>query len=413
MSQPRTRTVRIEFSVRSILSVIGIALSLWLIVQIWQVFLIVVIALVLAAALTPVVQGLERRRMKRAVALAVVFAALVLAVVGLGVLIVPALFQQVSDLITQAPQIQQGLADTLATVPAFANYAEVVRQMQGEQYLEQASQYALASMRAAVEIVALGLTTVVLAFYIIADREHVRGFVYSFIPRRFHVRTARILLDLETVVGGYVRGQAVTSVVIFAFTYVLLTLVGAPNGLAIAIFAALANLIPFVGTLLATIPAVLAALTQGVWPAVMVLAACMVYELFEGKFLIPRVCGQTMRLSPVAVTIALLVGGTLLGILGALLALPLAAGLRVIAEDLRIELPGDQTGERAERVLDERAEELYARHADGTPAIEAAAVAAAVVEHVHEQEQEPAAPTVTEAAVEERDDAVVNTVQSS
>jgi hypothetical protein len=146
---------------------------------------------------------------------------------------------------------------------------------------------------------------------------------------------------------------------------------------------------------------VLAALQRGVVPALVVLVALIAYQQLESHVIIPRVYGQTLRLSPVAVVVALLVGGALLGIIGALLALPVAAGIRAAVEEFRIELPGDQPAERAQRLQDARAEAVYAREAAGTTAVEAAAVATELAAEF--QERAIAATGQAEIPIEERD----------
>jgi predicted PurR-regulated permease PerM len=235
------------------------------------------------------------------------------------------------------------------------------------------------------EGVTLSLTAVMLGFYLLADRERVVGFIYALLPRSFHVRTARILLDMERVVGGYVRGQATTSGLIALYVFVLLWLVGAPNPLALALIAAVADAIPFIGPFIVLFPAVAAAASVGVPQAGIVFVAIVLYQEIENRFLVPRVYGSALRLSPVAVIVAVLVGGKLLGLVGAILALPIAAGIRVLVEDLRIELPGEVTGERSERAAELRAEALYERRAADAPAVEAAQVAAELASQVDAQ----------------------------
>jgi predicted PurR-regulated permease PerM len=374
--RPEPRTVRIELSLRSVFAIFAIVAGLWLLGRLWQIVLVMVIALVLAASFSPVVDWLERRRFPRALALGIVLLGLVGGVVCLGFLVIPALMRQVVDVVRDAPNIQRRLADYLTTGPEpLRNYATNVREFEPERYLKPIGTSALAYAPMAVEIVAYGVTTVVLAFYMIADRERVLGFAYALLPRRYHVRTARVLLDMERVVGGYVRGQAITSLCIATFTYLLLLFFGVPNALALAILAGFTDLIPFIGGILATVPAVLAALAISPTTAVIVWAAICVYQQFEDRVLVPRIYGRTLRLSPVAVMVALLVGGKLLGIMGALLALPIAAGIRVLIEDLRIELPGDQPGEDALRERDELLEATFANRAAGASAVEAAMIA--------------------------------------
>lgn len=401
------RTVRIELSLRSVFSIVAIAVSLWLLALLWQVILVIVIGLIMAGTLSPVVDSLEKRHLSRPWALSLVGVAMAAAVIGLGLLVIPAMLAQVNDVTRDAPLLQQRLAEAVAILPPAADIARQIREAQPERYLTPIHEEVVAYAGTAVELVAYGVTVVVLAFYIIADRERVTGFLYALLPRHLHLRTARILLDMETIVGGYMRGQALTSLFMGLFAFALLTIMGVPNALAIAVFAALTDLIPFIGGFLVTIPAVLAALTVGVVPAVIVWLSLSVYQEFENRYLIPRVYGKTLRLSPVAVTIALLVGGKLLGIIGALLALPVAAGIRVAVEDLRIELPGEQSGEEAERARHEQAETYYAEQVEGSSAVEAAVVATALAEAMQGEEKE--ATGVAEIPVEERDDSTDRT----
>ncbi|HEX5506331.1 MAG TPA: AI-2E family transporter [Thermomicrobiales bacterium] len=370
-----TRTIRVEVTGRTFLAILALVAGLWLLVRLWQILVLILVALVLAGTLAPALGWLERHRVRRPLALALVLLALVAAVVGLGMLIIPALVGQVEDLVANAPAWQQRLADTVARVGPLAPQAQTIRTANPNRYLTPLGQAALDYAPTAASGMLDGLTAVVLAFYLLADHERVKGFVFALLPRRFHLRSARLILGLQTIVGGYVRGQALTSLLIGGFTFVLLVILGVPHALALGVFAGFADLIPFIGPVVATVLPVLAALQRGPVTALIVLVALIAYQQLESHLLIPRVYGQTLRLAPVAVVVALLIGGALLGIVGALLALPVAAGIRAAVEEYRIELPGDQPAEAAERARDARAEATYAREAGGSPAVEAAAVA--------------------------------------
>lgn len=402
---PPTRIIRHEFSLRSIFSVIGIAVGLWLVVQIWQIILLLVIALILAGTLSPILAWMEQHRIPRTVALGLILVVLVLGIVGLGALVIPALVTQVGILAIGAPTMQGQIADYLASIPLLASSANAVRSFQPQQMLEPLATSALSFAGVAAGGVILGLTTVVLAFYLIAAPQRVKGFFFALLPRRYHLRTARILLDMEAVVGGYVRGQALTSLLIGIFVFVVLWIVGTPAPLALAVFAAFADLIPFVGGVLVLAPAALATLTVGLVPALIVAVAIIAYMQVESHILIPRIYGQTLRLSPLAVLVALLIGGQLLGIIGALLALPIAASVRVLIEQLRIDLPGEQPGEDAQRTLDAEAEAIYAEQTQGVSALDAAVVATSMAEDALEEEQ--AAVGRVEVPIEEQTDATV------
>ncbi len=387
--EPPGRTVRFEIAPRSIFLILAVIAGILLVARLWQIILILLIALVLAGTFSPVVTWLERHRVPRPLALGLVLIALLGVIVGLGALIIPAFAHQFGTLSTDAPRIQARLADFAARVPPLAGQADTIRGARPDRILTPIGDYALKSAGLAAQLVVLGFTTVVIAFYLIADHERVQGFLFALLPRRYHLRTARVLLDMETVVGGYMRGQAITSLSIGVFAFIVLQIVGVPAALPLGIIAAFADLIPLVGPVLAVAPCVLFALTVGPLPAVIVLIALVIYHQFESHLLLPRVYGQSLRLSPLAVIVALLVGEQLLGIVGALLALPMAAGIRVLIENYRIELPGEHPGEKEERVEEAHAEVRYAEQAQGTSAVESAMVATEIAEQLQEtQEQE-------------------------
>ena len=124
--------------------------------------------------------------------------------------------------------------------------------------------------------------------------------------------------------------------------------------------------------------AVIAALARGPTTALIVFVVLAAYQEFESRFIVPRVYGNVLRLPAAIVIIALLIGGKLLGILGALLALPIAAGIRMIAEELRFELPGESPEDPALLALEERKEEEYRERTEGVPAEKAAQIAAEI-----------------------------------
>ncbi len=384
---PRIRIVRHELSLRSVFSVLAILAGLWLVWRIWQILLLLIIALVLAGTLSPIVGWLARHHVRRTWGLGLLLLLLVGAIAGVGALVVPAFVTQISSLVASGPSIQTHLANYLLAVPALAKGADVIRGIGAERLVAPLGAYALTFAGAAATVLVLGLTTVVLAFYLLADAERVKGFIFALLPRRFHLRSARIFLDMETVVGGYVRGQVLTSVLIALFVFIILWIAGTPNPLALAVVAAFADLIPFVGGALVLLPAGLATLTQGALPAALVCLALVGYFQLESHILVPRIYGQVLRLSPLAVVIALLIGGELLGIVGALLALPFAAGFRVVAEQLRIELPGEQPAEGTQQVLDAQAEARYAQQTEGVSAVAAAEIATVIAEQEQEHEQ--------------------------
>jgi predicted PurR-regulated permease PerM len=385
--RPERTTVvhRVEISYRTIMAVALTVGGIWLLDLLLPILVVIVVALILVGTLNPAVGWLQRHRVNRSLAIAIVFISCGIVVVGAGLVTIPSLFDQVSQTINHLPEIQKSLARTLEAHRLTEPLANAIRTFKPEDRVKALNvTAALMASLGVVEVIGYVATSVVLAIYFIADGERTRGALYALFPRRFHVRLARVLLNLETIVGGYLRGQIITSVAIGVFTFALLALTRVPNALALAAFAALTDVIPFIGGLLATTPAVLVALTRGSAVTTIVLFAMIGYQEFESRVIVPRVYGQALRLSSAVVVIALLVGGKVGGIIGALLALPIAAALRMLIEELRVDLPGDDTDDPRLRARDARAERAYARETAGASPVEAAAVATEIANEIRQ-----------------------------
>jgi predicted PurR-regulated permease PerM len=367
--------------------------GLWLLVRLWPVLLVVVVALIMVGTLNPIVGTLQRRfNMSRGLAVATTLLTLLAVIAGLALITVPALWAELSRFLHDLPHHQQKAAAFLERSAITVPLADQIRHFEPGRLFVASSREAVAASGEFGVTLGYAATAVALAVYMLMDPERSQGALYAIVPRQYHVRLARVLLNLETIVGGYMRGQVFTSAAIGLFVFALLTLFRLPNALAFGVFAAAADVIPFVGGALTLVPIALAAFPHGTVVTVALVSLIILYQEFENRVLIPRIYGRALRLSAVSVTIALLVGGQLLGMLGALLALPLAAGLRMVVEELRVELPG-QPGESAEaRARDERAEEAYAALTAGAPAEEAAVVAVAIADEIRKRNAEPSPP---------------------
>lgn len=387
---PKTlRTVRlrpIEVSPKSLLWVVLIAAGCWLLVRLAPVVLALVVALFIIGTLNPAVEWLEHRRIRRAWGVPLVFVALLLGSAALGALTLPSLYSQARELVEHAPELRDKLSDWMAQTSMLKPLAEQVRQADFASIVEPlAGSVWLASVSVA-GYLGYFLSAVFLALYMMLDRDRLRGALFAVVPRDHHLRLSRVLINLETIVGGYIRGQALTCGLMAVFAFILLVACGVPNALALAVFAGIADVLPYIGPTLSIAPMAAAAGTQG-WVTVAIVVAVMVgYEELESRYLIPRIYGRTLRLPSSMVLLALLIGGTLMGVVGALLALPLAAAVRMLVEELRVDLPGESVDDSAQRARDARAEQEYEDRSEGIPASDAAAIAVAISEEQLEQQ---------------------------
>ncbi len=386
-THPPISSWRIEIAPKTIFLILGVIVGVWMIGRLTTVLTVVTVALILVGTFDPVVAWLERHGLRRGRALVLVFVVASLMMVAGLLLMVPPLLAQLLDLIADAPKDRARLVKSLQGYGWAKPLVKAIADVPLDDIVARAARTMIAYSSELLGIVGYGISTLFLAIYLLADPLRSKGFIYAVVPRKHHVKLAKILIELEVIVGGYMRGQLITSLAIATFVFILLTVVGADNALAIALFAGLTDIIPFVGGYVASTPVVIAVAPHGATTAIIVAALMILYQEFESRILVPRVYGRVLRLPPAIVLVALLIGGTLAGILGALLALPIAAGLQMVVRELHVDLPGEAPESDVGRDLDDQATEAYEVLSHGASAADAGAIAGDLASMVKRTEE--------------------------
>jgi predicted PurR-regulated permease PerM len=318
--------LRLEVSPRGVVAIVIALATLWALVRLWQVVILLIISAMLAAALLPFVDWLMRRGLGRGQSVAVIALLAIGLLAGAGVVVVPAVVGEAQALSDRAPQLKSDIARVLrehgqertaADVERF-NVSDVLQRDQVVNYSQRV-----------INVLIAAITVIVLTIYMLLDTPRITRFFFFATPDRYHEHVNNLLPALRTTVGGFVRGQLVTSAIITAYTFVVLYVLGVPSAAGLAVLAGIADIVPLIGAFIAVIPGALAALNVSVTAALIVLVALVLYQQFEDRILTPRVYGATLRLPAIAVFLAVIIGATLMGILGAVLALPAASALRV------------------------------------------------------------------------------------
>jgi predicted PurR-regulated permease PerM len=319
--------LKLELSYRGALFAGLAVLTLIALIRLWPVVVLVLSAFIFMAALLPYVNWLVRRGIPRTAAVLLIFLGIVAVIAGLLALVVPAMIDEFQDIRDNLPEDARRLEEFLDDFGINVELEERARDVDWGEVLSgrEAVDY---GQRAIVAVLSI-FTVLVLTAYLLIDTPRLTRFVYQWVPAGREPEFERILASLGRVVGGYVRGQAITSVCIAVYTLVVLLILGVPNAVAFAVLAGFADIIPLIGAFIATIPPVIAAFDVTPTRALIVLVLLLIYQQFEDRYLTPRVYGSTLNLPPLIVLLAILVGGELFGITGVLLALPAAAVGRV------------------------------------------------------------------------------------
>jgi predicted PurR-regulated permease PerM len=306
-----------------------------------QVLTWIVIATFFAIALHPAVSWLERRArwFKRWLATLVVFLLAFAFIGGLITVFVIPLAREAAQFADNLPKI---IGDVRAGRGPIGNLAERFHaldyiqthatQLRG--YVSGLGAPTLAVLRSAATGVAGVVTIFVLSYLMVLEAPKVvDGFLALFDERRAE-RIRRVSHDCAKTVTGYITGNLLISVICGLLTWVVLALTGVPFAGLIGLFVGLADLIPLVGATLGAVVGVVAAFTQSVTAGIIVVIFFVVYQQLENHLLQPLIFSRTVQLNPLTVLLAILIGVELAGILGALLAIPVAGIIQIVARDI-------------------------------------------------------------------------------
>lgn len=355
-SKPTKSQVEIEEPVDSIarrtfislLVALGFFLLIGFIYLIRNVIVLVIIATVIAMALAPMVGWLVRHRLRRGVAVFLVVLLALGVILGLIGAVVTPLASETTKFINTLPNFVANLNES-HTFQNFDNKFQVVQRVQ-----ELSNQLpgkifgitggAVGVAGSAFSFAANLFVVLTLVFFLLLDGPAVWKQFIAFLKPRSAARADRIGTKVARAVGGYVTGNLLISVVAGIVAFTAMSILSIPFALPLAIFVAIFDLIPLVGAAIATVLIAVVALSQSVVAAIAIVVIMVIYQQIEGNVIQPMVYSRTVNLSPLWILVASLIGATLGGIIGILLAIPAAATVQIVAVEL---LAGTATGRRA------------------------------------------------------------------
>ena len=319
--------VTIHLRLRALIYFALIVLAVYIIwTTLFDVVLLLLVSAIFLAALEPIVERIERSGLPRGVAVLTVMLLIAAAVALVAFLVVPPLFIQITDLLSNLPETADRLRGLLQKHGLGNQFNSQLDQLKVPGNL---ARHVLGASTAALNFLIAALTVVIVTTYLILDARRMDDLLYDKLPRKYHHHARYMLATLQEVVGGYIRGQVLTSAIITGFAFVMLLVLRVPNPLPLALVAGVGDVIPVIGVIVIVAPLSLAALTVSVQAGIIIAVAMVVYVWVENNILVPRIYGETLSLPPLVIFLSLIVGGKLLGFAGALLSLPLAAALRV------------------------------------------------------------------------------------
>lgn len=323
---------------------IGALLALLLshmVTRITSVLVLILISAFLAVGLDPLVRSLVKRGMRRGAAVSIVAVAALL-LLGLFIAaIVPPVVTQTQTFARRVPELINSLQTSQSPIATQLRDRGLLTQLQQYSTPAKLGSLALKAVGGAfgfgkvlLSIVFTTFTVVILTLYFLANLPGIKRTAYRLMPASRRPRAQLLTEDILGRIGGYVLGNIITSIVITVYSAIVFVIIGVPYPLPLALLMGITDLIPLVGATIGTVVAVLVALLHGVPAAIITLLVLLAYQQFENYVLVPRVMKRAVDVPAAATVIAALFGAALLGMIGALIAVPAAAAVQLISREV-------------------------------------------------------------------------------
>jgi predicted PurR-regulated permease PerM len=336
--------VVVVFQPRSVLTALGVLLAVIAAVEFMLLaqaaLTLVMVALFLALALNPAVEFLQRQGLRRAAAVGAVYVVAVAFFALLGLVLITPLVDQISKLVTALPNLVDELTKGHGPLGFLERRYHVVEHVRDATAGENAGGVlgpagsALSAVQGIATTVIGSIVIAFLTFFMLLEGPEWRQRCTELVPETHRPVVERVGAGVYRAVGGFVTGNLVASLLAGLVATIIMLVTGVPYAVPIGLFVAIIELVPYVGPLVATIVVTAVALTVSVTTGLVSLGLLLTYHAIEGHTLRPFLYGRAVQLSPLAVIVAILLGTEMAGILGALIAIPVAGSVQVIIGEL-------------------------------------------------------------------------------
>lgn len=319
----------VDISTATIIKIIVILLILFFLFLIQDVLVIAFVAVVFASAVDPWIDALHRRKIPRPLGILVIYAVVIGLLALIVVLFVPAIADQVRQLSEKFPEIIDRL---------ISQFSSAQQTQQGQTLIStidktlQSFNDSLARVTSSIFIGVAsffgGLVSLigvlVLTFYMTAEEQGIKKFLVAISPTQYQPFVVQIFLRVQRRMGNWLRGQLILGLIIGTLSFIGLWILGVPYPLVLALLAGVTELVPIIGPVIGAIPAVFIAFVDSPWKGLFVVILYLIIQQLENNLIVPKVMQRVTGLNPIVVVLVMLIGAKLAGVLGLILAVPIA-----------------------------------------------------------------------------------------
>lgn len=352
---PNAERKLIDLSIFSIIKFFLVVIALYFLYIIKDVLAILFVSIILASAVDPWVDRLEKIKFPRWLSILLIYVVLLLIFAVVIILIIPPLVTQVTQLALSFPAYTEKLSEVFNTVRNFSlshglatSFGNSVNSIQGG--ISSAAQSVFSTVFGVFGGILSFIIILVIVFYMTVEENAVKRSMAIFVPRRYEKFTLGLVNKVQAKIGSWLKGQLLLCLIVGLMSYIGLLILGVNYALILALVAGIGELIPFVGQFTSAALAIFLTFTQSPIKALFVFILYVVIQQFENNFIVPKVMQRAVGLNPILILVALLIGAQIGGVLGLLLAIPVATSINVIVTEVWAE---KETNDAADALAEE------------------------------------------------------------
>ncbi len=337
--EPEHRMVSVNISTSTMLRLVAVVLILAFAYAIREVFVLLLVAVVLATALDPWVDKLQTRRIPRTLGLIIIYVLLFGGISVILGLLIPPLVNQFSELTQNFPAIYQKFLDEFQALRDLSgqagvqqNITSVLQNIQGS--VASAGSSVFSAVSGFFGGVIAFIAVLIMTFYMVTEESGMKKFFRSIAPLKYQPYLHELITKIQFKMGGWLRGQLLLLLIVAIMSYIGLLILGVKYALVLALFAGLMELIPMIGSTIGAIPAAFIAFTQSPTKGVLVIALYIVIQQLENNIIVPKVMKSTTGIHSIVTIIVLLIGAKVAGLLGVILAVPVTLIVMTVYQDI-------------------------------------------------------------------------------
>jgi len=328
----------VSISTETIIKIILFGLAIGFFYLIKDILLIVFASLILASAFDPMVDWFQKRKIPRALAIVIIYVVLFSFLVTSLILIIPPISQEIGQLSQNFPSYYTTISQGIVDFQNSSHIAAVDQLQKGLNSFGDNLPSTVGSIFSVLYNIFGGIFSMILVlvitFYFTAYENTTKSFVQSITPSAAQPYILRLYNRIQVKLGQWLRGQLILSLVIFALTFIGLTILGVPYALILAFIAGILEIVPTIGPIMSAVPAVFFGFTQSPLMGLSVVILYIVVQQLENNLIVPKIMSKSVGLNPLVVIVGVLIGAKIGGIFGALFAVPVMTALSVFIDDV-------------------------------------------------------------------------------